>query len=62
MISHWEIGCGDFQTIKYANARSSPSPSRNGHLGIFQSLTSFVFPSFAKSLLQRKQTPRFLLD
>ena len=42
MISHWEIGCGDFQTIKYANARSNPLPSRNGHLGTFQSLTSFT--------------------
>src|SRR5450432_1860785 len=57
MISHLAIGCGDFQTMKYANAISSASPSKNGHLGIFQFVASFITSSFGEISEERKQTP-----
>src|SRR5208283_3667448 len=44
MISHLAIGCGDFQTIKYASASNSTSPITKIHLGTFQFVASFIRP------------------
>jgi len=62
MISHLPIGCGDFQTIKYASASSSTSLIKKNPLGNFPIRHVIHRPIFGEKPGECKQTPCFLLD
>jgi hypothetical protein len=62
--SESEIGWGDFQTMKYANASSRALTIKNGSLGTFHFVgsASFIVAILGKMRSECKQTCRFLLD